>query len=307
MKTIDVAIQSYNKPESLIYTLFSLHKHCKDDIDTVWINDDKSSEGTLEKYVALAESDRLSPWKIRIRQNTNRMGWWVSFCKGKLPKYAGPLFLLKRMAWNLYNTRNIFVEENDFRYQWAINSTDKENLLVIHDDVQFVGRVTKLLSDDLKKQENPGITGDLGQCWRCIYKDNGCSPEKIVEGKFPDSNWPLTRRIKSDHKWACRVNEWLALINVNVAKDIANRENVFFGNYDDDGDIGAYWFSRLVHYGYNFSDPFVNGLNKRDYFIHWDGGITGHSAWVNQGEGKNAYNPTDTANKVLREFEYEIL
>ncbi|ENM5889562.1 hypothetical protein E5115_001983 [Vibrio mimicus] len=306
MNKIDVAVQSYNKPESLIYSLLTLHKYCKDDIDTVWINDDISKPGVIEKYKKLADSDVLSPWKINIRVNKKRMGWWVSFSKGKLPKYASFYFLLKRMVWNMYNTGNIYVDENDFRYQWAINSTDKKQLLVIHDDMQFKGRVTSLLIRSLNEQSKPGITGDLGQCWRCIYKDKGCTPERITNGYRPSNKWPLTRTNKKDHKWACRVNEWLALIDVNAAKFISNSENVFFGNYDDDGDIGAYWFSRINANGFSFSDPFVNGVTKDEYFIHWDGGVTGHSAWVNQGSGKNTYKPEETAMKVLREFSYDI-
>ncbi|WP_135445147.1 hypothetical protein [Vibrio tasmaniensis] len=306
MKKIDVAVQSFNKPESLIYSLLTLHKYCKDDIDTVWINDDKSKIGTIEKYIRLSDSNILDPWKVKIRQNERRMGWWVSFCRGKIPDYASFSFVFKRMIWNAYNTKSIFVDENDFRYQWAINNTDKDRLLIIHDDVQFTGRVTDLLSRSIAQQDKPGITGDLGQCWRCIYQTRGCTPKKIIDGVIPSPQWPLTREKEGDHKWACRVNEWLALLDVEAARYIAKSENIFFGNYDDDGDIGAYWFSRLNHYGYKFGDPFADGKIKSDYFIHWDGGITGHSAWVNQGDGKNEYKPQDTASKILREFEYEV-
>ena len=49
---IDVAVQSYRKPESLIYTLFSLHRHSRDAIDTVWINDDRSGGDVIEQDVA---------------------------------------------------------------------------------------------------------------------------------------------------------------------------------------------------------------------------------------------------------------
>ena len=35
---VDVAVQSYKKPESLVYTLLSLKKHCGKHIDTIYIN-----------------------------------------------------------------------------------------------------------------------------------------------------------------------------------------------------------------------------------------------------------------------------
>lgn len=58
---IDVAIQSYKKPELLIYTLLSLHKFCKDSIDTVWISDDKSGEDVLSYYNSSQLQEALYP------------------------------------------------------------------------------------------------------------------------------------------------------------------------------------------------------------------------------------------------------
>jgi hypothetical protein len=304
MKKIDVVVQSFNKPESLIYTLLTLHENCEEYIDTVWINDDQSDLGVVDKYINLKDSNILRPWTIKTRVNRKRMGWWVSFCRGRIPNYASWPFLIKRMAWNLYKNKTIFVEPNDIRYQWAIENTEKDHLLVIHDDVEFIGNVTKLLLGSVENQTNTGIVGDLGQCWRCRFKEEGCTPEKILQGIKPDVIWPKTMKEQSDHKWACRVNEWVALLNVHIAKEIAEKQNIFFGNYDDNGDIGAYWFSRLVALGYSFDDPFIR--EKQKYYKHWDGGITGHSAWVDQGDGKNTYDPDALRKRIKMEFGYEL-
>jgi len=306
MKKIDVSVQSYNKPESLIFTLLTLHKHCKSHIDTVWINDDQSEKGVVEKYDRLKDSNILYPWKIKVRINKKRMGWWVSFSKNRIPKYAKLFFIVKRMVWNFYKNKTIFVDTNDFRYQWAIQSTNKSRLLIIHDDVEFLGDVVTLLNDSMSALVKPGIAGELGQCWRCPYKEKGCTPSKILEGVYPSEAWPMTKIEKEDHKWACRVNEWVSMLEVSSAKEIAEAENIFFGNYDDNGDIGAYWFSRLLKKGYDFSDPFIEMNINNEYFKHWDGGITGHSAWADQGSGKNQYNPEKLANRIKREFDYEV-
>ena len=141
MKKVDVAVQSYNKPESLIFTLLTLHKFCRDSIDTVWINDDQSAPSVMEKYHKLKEKGVLFPWKIKTRVNKKRMGWWVSFCYGRIPKYASIVFILKRIVWNFYKNKSFFVDLHDFRYQWAIDKTDKSKLLIIHDDVEFLGDV----------------------------------------------------------------------------------------------------------------------------------------------------------------------
>ena len=50
MNKIDVAIPSYKKPESLIYTVLSLKKHCEDLIDTIYINDDCSGDESIAFY-----------------------------------------------------------------------------------------------------------------------------------------------------------------------------------------------------------------------------------------------------------------
>ena len=110
---IDLAIQSYKKPESLIYTLFTLHEHCKESIETVWINDDKSGGDVLDCYRKLQKTNALHPWKIKIRENKHRMGWWVSFVRGYNPLYLNWTFKLKRILWNLYKTHSAFVQEDD--------------------------------------------------------------------------------------------------------------------------------------------------------------------------------------------------
>lgn len=306
MGKVDVAVQSYKKPESLIFTLLTLHRHSKDCIDTIWINDDQSNNGAIEAYNELKKSNILDPWNIKIRVNTKRVGWWISFAYGRVPKYVSTLFFLKRMIWNFYKNKTFFINRQDFRYQWAIESTDKAKLMIIHDDVAFLNDVVSPLRSSFEDSKKIAISGDLGQCWRCRYKELGCTPAKVLDGYRPDKNWPLTKKEKSDHKWACRVNEWVAMIDVGIAKDIAESDNVFFGNCDDAGDTGAYWFSRIIDAGYGFKDPLSIGNNKEQYYKHWEGGITGHSAWVDQGSGQNPYNPRDVKKRIYEEFGYEF-
>lgn len=302
---VDVAVQSYKKPESLIYTLFTLHKHSRDMVDVVWINDDQSGDGVIEAYQRLSESGALFPWKLRIRENTRRMGWWVSFVKGRRPSYQTLWFRLKRMAWNLYKVRSVFVDEHDLRYQWAISETDKKYLLIIHDDIEFKSDIVDAYMSKLSADPKMGVVGDLGQCWRCDYSTTGCTPQRILEGYRPSNAWPSTRTGPKSHAWACRVNEWSAMVNVAIAREISNSEHVFFGNYDADGDIAAYWFSRLVAGGYHFDDPLPTKYQRDAYYIHWDGGVTGHSVWADQGQGRTRYDAQAYRKKLRQEFGYE--
>ena len=71
MTKIDVAINSYKKPESLIYTLMTLKKVAADLIDTVYINDDCSDNGAYELYTHPAVAEYFKPWKLDVRVNTH--------------------------------------------------------------------------------------------------------------------------------------------------------------------------------------------------------------------------------------------
>jgi hypothetical protein len=307
---VDLSIQSYNKPESLIYALFCLHRVSKDLIDTVWINDDCSNPGVVDKYKELEQSGALYPWKIKIRVNEKRGGWWLAFVKGIRPSYQTRFFRLKRFLWNFYKTGGVYSIENDIRYQWALNNTDKRYVFIMHDDIFFKQDIIRLylneiLGNNAEQAISKAIVGDLGQCWRCKHSDI-CSPNLILSGYRPDNLWPLTQRGGEKHKWACRINEWSCLVDTHVAKEIMKLDKIYFGNYDDDGDVAAYWFSRVVQRGYSFGDPLPTKELRDKFYLHWEDGVTGHSAWVDQGDGKNKYQPQVFKQRVNDEFGYEI-
>jgi hypothetical protein len=303
---IDVAVQSYKKPESLIYTLLTLHRHSRDMIDVVWINDDRSGGQVLDAYREIAASGALAPWQVRVRENTCRMGWWVSFVRGYKPAYLNLGFKIKRMAWNLYKNGSIYVEKEDIRYQWAITNTDKKYLLVIHDDIEFRNDVASVYLQSILTHKSAAIVGDLGQCWRCDFQAQGCNPQKLLGGYRPSPIWPSTQLNPNSHAWACRINEWSALLDVQAAHDIAQRDKVFFGNFDANGDTSAYWFSRAVAAGYGFDDPLPTQEMKDRYYKHWEGGITGHSAWADQGKGKSIYDGQRIKKRLDQEFGYHM-
>lgn len=301
MIKVDVAVQSYKKPESLIYSLLCLHRVSKDQVDQVWINDDQSGPGVLDIYNSDILASALYPWVINVRVNRRRMGWWLSFVKGYSPSYLSLGRKLLRMTWNFYKNKTLFVAKDDIRYQWALNNTNKSYLFVMHDDITFKSNVIKKYIDVILGLSNPGIVGELGQCWRCAYEKLGCSPNKILDGFRPHQNWPMTRLKQGDHKWACRINEWSALISVNAAKFIEDKYSIFFGNFDDDGDVAAYWFSRMIAEGFNFDDPLAD-VDKDAHFIHWENGRTGHSVWVDQGLGRTTYTPNNIREKLKEDF-----
>lgn len=308
MKTfkIDIAIQSYKKPESLIYSLLSLHRQSKDFVDVVWINDDKSGDEILAIYKSEALAKALSPWKIEVRENIHRMGWWLSFVKGYKPSYLSYPYMWFRMAWNFYKNKSLFVDKQDIRYQWAIDNTKKDFLFLMHDDIKFQKNIVLEYYTSITKLVKPAIVGDLGQCWRCAYKKDGCTPAKIKSGYRPHSHWPYTKLSSSDHAWACRVNEWSALLSISAAKEIEYKHQLFFGNFDNHGDTSAFWFATAVNDGFSFDDP-IDFNDRESFYNHGENGKSGHSVWVSQGEGRTTYNKGGIRKALEKEFQFQWL
>ena len=301
---VDVAIQSYKKPESLVHSLLSLHDVARDSVDTIWINDDKSSGNELDIYKSKVLTDALYPWKVMVRENTVRMGWWLSFVKGFKPSYLSYPYMIFRMAWNYYKNRSFFVSKDDIRYQWAIDNTDKKYLFVMHDDITFKKNIIKQYLGAIEVLDKPAIVGDLGQCWRCAHHKAGCSSEKVSDGYRPSERWPNTRVSTGDHAWACRINEWSALLSVSSAREILSSHKIFYGNYDNRGDVSAYWFSLAVNNGYTFKDP-IPLADRESFYIHWEGGRSGHSVWVDQGNGKSSYDKFSIRKRLKDEFKFD--
>ena len=121
---IDVAVQSFKKPELLLYTLLSLKKFEKNQIDQVWIQDD-SSDDTVAFYESGEFKKALYPWKINVKKNNQRSGWWFTPVKGLYPKY---LSMYKRILFSLrskYRGTGFQLLRENSRYQYGIDNTEK--------------------------------------------------------------------------------------------------------------------------------------------------------------------------------------
>lgn len=158
------------------------------------------------------------------------------------------------------------------RYQYGWERTDKDFVLVIHNDATFhadvVGAMLEAMGDHI-------AIGHVGQCWYCPASFTGkCSPETYLdyrpdfaelkelyrktrapEGKlmrayhlprmhpmFERQPWPLPE---------CRVNEWCALIDMNKARPLTVPQGRVtpFGAILGVGkqilDVGCQWFREM--------------------------------------------------------------
>ena len=307
MMKIDVAINSYKKPESLIYTLMTLKKTAGDMIDTVYINDDRSRNGALEIYKSPQVKEYFSPWKIDVRENTKNIGIKQAYIRGYYPPYMDWKFKLKR--WYRFFSPEYGHNRYDIRYQYALEHTDKKYLLILHDDVKFMQNVVKVYLERFAQNPELTIVGDFGQCWRCHFKPF-CNRKNVVEGRYPSPHCPLTpskeiARVddfnpKEGYTYACRINEWCCMVDVAKANTLTEQSRAFFFFIYPHSDTAAYWFALGVKLGYKFDDPLLD--NRKEYYQHAWQGFSGHSVWVNQGQGKSVYDKQGIIDLIEKEF-----
>lgn len=300
--TVDVAVQSYMKPELLLRALLSLKRYSAEHIDSVWINDDQSDGWVVDAYRSPEFTQALAPWKIHIRQNHCRMGWWYRPVQNLRPRYM-PMRRRLRHWWNgVRKPEFSAVERHDIRYQWALDNTEKPFVYIIHDDMVFKGDVVGVYLKAIAHLRRPSVVGELGQCWRCEWAKQGCTPAEVVRGRLPSVNWPASRS-NTAHPWPCRINEWSALVSVDAAREIEAKHGILFGNYDNKGDVGAFWFAAANQQGFQFTDPLTDASQRMAYYFHGDGG-SGHSVWVDQGNGKRKYDRKKVIQALYEEHEF---
>lgn len=302
---VDVAVQSYKKPESLLYALMSLVKYSGEHINNIFINDD--SDWDIKQLESIFLNDKVKkyfePHKIFLRKNTQRVGYWYRYVKKYFPRKTPYYNFLPSLLYSLYRHKNIFAKREDIRYQYAFDNTKSEYLYIIHDDMIFTGDIIGLYLQCLKEKEFD-IIGDLGQCWGgCSLKET-CTPEKILKDK---ENSSIVKE-KEFYKSPCRINEWSCLVKVSTEQEIIKKHKIFFGN-SDGGDIAVYWFKLLIHNNYTFTDPLINNSEKQKYYTHGWFGRSGHSVWEDQndGKGKSSYEPQKIIKKTIEDFGISLI
>ena len=130
-----------------------------------------------------------------------------------------------------------------------------------------------------------------------------------MQGHRPP-HWPLTPNPKQPDAFPhayhrdCRINEWCCTIDLGLARQLT-AEGIYFGNYQDLGDVGAYWLAEAVRRGHHFADDFGEGDRAAFYTHAWQG-HSGHSVWVNQGLGQTSYRVTEITDRLWSEFGYRM-
>jgi hypothetical protein len=167
---------------------------------------------------------------------------------------------------------------HSIRYQYAIEESSSQWLLLIHNDVLFTSSLHPTLQHLQNQGEHLFGAGDVGQCWNCPLPPH-CSGEKLSMNLAkntlsPQSIKDLVNSQAQVRTYArrsainfespfpmpeCRLNEWFAFLNLRVLKDISEQMYVPpFGAYTWNkagsytNDIGEDWFRCMIKSGCEF-------------------------------------------------------
>ena len=267
MQKIDVCLNVLGKPWQTLVTLRTLIDYCGENIDKIFIIEER-------------KQPKIYDFNI-IKNNLN----YESIVR-YVPKYH--LWVDKT---NIEKVKEDEEYRLSLRYQYGIENTDKKYLLLIHNDILFMDNVVEQM---LELIEGCFCVGKIGQCWNCpLYHEKLCSGELLESRiekndikyeeiinyvhKYPDSRTALrgNEYISKTNPFPmpeCRVNEWCALINVEIYKKetIPNGDVVPFGGYFG-VDIGDIWFKQMIEKKYkfkNFEKDYVHVFFSEDYSGH---------------------------------------
>ncbi len=209
---IDILINAYGKPFQTALSLLSLITHSGKWIDKIWFVRDRPEESREYGKQFILE---MMPDIILYEPTDWR--WIDHIDENKLSDTA---------------------YRHSIRYQYGWEKTDKDHVLIIHNDVYFTGDAVELL---FKAIGDNIAAGEVGLCCQCpAFHHKKCSPEKYLEyrptlkefilmasdpkGYIPTdvSSYMVCPSLRTK-PWplpSCRVNEWCALVDLKKARPV---------------------------------------------------------------------------------------
>ena len=253
MPLIDVIISVCGKPFQTSLALMSLERECGRHIDKIYFVEENTKSQNIDAGCHDWVLDQL---KDKI----------VHFVPTRW-NYCFPLEADK-LADTDYR--------HSVRYQYGWEMSDKDHVLIIHNDVYFHGDVVAAMLENIGDSI---CLGHVGQCWYCPAAFAGkCASDRHLEyrpdfdelnrlykttrapegyntrayfkptwdDRFVRQPWPLPE---------CRVNEWCALVALHKARKLTVPQGrvVPFGAIIGVGkqiqDVSCQWFREMHHRG----------------------------------------------------------
>ncbi len=254
---IDVLINAFIKPYQTTLALLSLERESGRHIDKIYFLEENPSEHGIAAGGYDFVLERLKDKIVHMKPDRWNYCFPLEFDKLGDEEYR-----------------------HSVRYQYGWEMTDKDYILIIHNDTYFhgdvVGAMLESIGDDI-------AIGHIGQCWYCpasfagkcdslSFMDYRPSFEELhrmyktveaLEGSLKRAyHLPVMHQLFQDQPWPlpeCRVNEWCALINMKKARKITAPHGrvIPFGAIVNVGkqilDVGCQWFREVHIRGYTCS------------------------------------------------------
>ena len=300
-KNVDVIINVCGKPFQTTLALLSLERACGHHIDTVYFTEEKIQDRDIDDGNHEYIQNRLGldmVYQIPAQWN---------YCFGIDPdKYGDEEY------------------RHSIRYQYGWEMSDKDYVLIIHNDTYFHGDVIGAMLDNIGDNI---VIGHIGQCWYCPANFTGrCDSDRYLEYRpdfdelfrlYKKTTPPPDRLLRAYHlptmhpmfvrqPWPmpeCRVNEWCALIDMKKARKLT----VPLGRVTPFGailsvgkqilDVGCQWFREMNIRGHTCKNFDIYK------YMHHDVPPTGQPTLIDQ---QRYLDKEAAAREVLRkEFDYE--
>lgn len=246
---IDVLISVCGKPFQTALALLSLERTCGHIIDNIYFVEENTS---LRGVDCGDHSFILNKLSHKIIHFT--------------PKYWNYCFSIDFERINEIDYRD------SLRYQYGWERSDKNFILIIHNDIVFHKDVVTPMINSIGDNV---ASGHIGQCWYCPAAfTHKCSPEKYMEYRPNfDELLSMYKRVQAPEglfkrayhlprlhdmflrqPWPlpeCRVNEWCCLVNMKIARKltIPHGRVIPFGAIVNVGkqilDVGCQWFREM--------------------------------------------------------------
>ena len=295
---VDVLINVCGKPLQTTLALLSLERACGQHIGTIYFTEEKTDASEIDDGNFEYIKKRLKSTLVRYVPEQ-----W-NYCFALEPDKLGD---------ETYR--------HSIRYQYGWEMSDKDYLLIIHNDTYFHGDVIGAMLDNIG--DNIAI-GDIGQCWYCPAAFTGkCDSDRYLEYRpdfdelftlYKTTRPPKDRMLRTYHlptihpmfihqPWPlpeCRVNEWCALIDMKKARPLTvpHGRVTPFGAIIGVGkqilDVGCQWFREM-----NIRNHRCRNFDIYQY-MHHDVPPTGQPTLINRDKYKDK--ELEALDKLKKEF-----
>ena len=306
-KPIDVNIAFYGKPYQTIVTIESLMRHSGQHIDKIYLSRErKQPHGDwvgIHKIIDVFRDRTIDGHKINLV---------VTY----------PYHFLGLGVHDYERARTDAVFRKSIMFQYALETTDKKYMCIMHNDMFFYGDILgEMLKMFANSPANVAGIGSIGQCWGCPAGPdwgNVCHPEKYeqyipsqeeaiaLQEAQPNIRQALNLQVLRSGRVhplpECRLNEYCALIDVAMY-----RENTLpggtigcYGGVWDGTDLATVWSHDMYQRGFRFRHITLEKYVQHAFFNETGSGTTSNS------NADNYFQAEKNAEKYIVENYYPL-